>query len=681
MSNLGPQRQNASFNGLLQIPGGVTAQLQQVQDGEGRGTGLFLSSAGVNATTSNSFVASVSGTSVTGAVPRLISDGFGDMVSVKDFGATGDGVTDDYAAFQAAVNTTKLVFVPPGDYYISQTIVMALGYSGLVGHQRMPRIKIDAANGPAVKVTATGSALNEFSRIENIIFRCNGKPSFSPTPNSTNCGIAIDGSPASVAAAVQRFLMYNCRILGFSCGINVASTVNTCLEHIFIEQHTDWSGESGYTAANLYVGVNFDLTPYTPGGISPQASIECVNICVNGRGAPSAATSQCFRLVGEDPRDIFFDRCETAGGNYGWYIQPTSNNYNFDLHIRRPIIDAVSNVGIYVLNWGGYGALTIDGGYIVKSANNTGAGIWIDSSTGVTVTGGLQLIGLALNGVTNDEGIRIRESTAINVNSTLVTNCRYGISVEGSNSCVIANNTVTAGVGSFETAPVLAEGIRLFAGTAATTGNTVIGNVVKGVNSTYKYVYGVTTDSTAANNTVANNQVDYTTVTNPYSFGNNNNFLVYQQQAIATIKSNKVELVSVGGQATYQGNDATYPHKFLDGSGGDLVGLTNAGAWVVLSDRALKEDVAPIAYGLDEILKLEPKSYLFTKEKAIADNGRSPVRLGLIAQDVAEVIPEVVGTLGEFKGIDYTSIIPVLINALKQLNEKVTLLSNVKEPK
>lgn len=105
MSNLGPQQQNGSFGNLLQIPGGVTPQLQQVQDGEGNATGLWLSSAGVNVTTSDSFVASVDGASVTGAIPRLISDGFGDYLSVLDFGALGDGVTDDSPAFQAAINS------------------------------------------------------------------------------------------------------------------------------------------------------------------------------------------------------------------------------------------------------------------------------------------------------------------------------------------------------------------------------------------------------------------------------------------------------------------------------------------------------------------------------------------------------------------------------------------------
>lgn len=43
MSNLGPYQQNQTFDGLLQIPGGVTPQLQQVQDGNGEVTTLLLS--------------------------------------------------------------------------------------------------------------------------------------------------------------------------------------------------------------------------------------------------------------------------------------------------------------------------------------------------------------------------------------------------------------------------------------------------------------------------------------------------------------------------------------------------------------------------------------------------------------------------------------------------------------
>lgn len=137
MSNLGPQQQNASYDGVLQVPGGVTAQLQQVQDGEGRATGLWLSSAGTNATTADSFTASINGTAIPSVIPRLISDGLGDYVSVKDFGATGDGVTDDTIALQLAINTAKsqnigLIFFPSGTYKISDSLTVG-GSFGLKG--------------------------------------------------------------------------------------------------------------------------------------------------------------------------------------------------------------------------------------------------------------------------------------------------------------------------------------------------------------------------------------------------------------------------------------------------------------------------------------------------------------------------------------------------------------------
>ncbi len=42
-----------------------------------------------------------------------------DVVNVKDFGAVGDGVTDDTAAFTAALATLKEVFVPAGTYGVT----------------------------------------------------------------------------------------------------------------------------------------------------------------------------------------------------------------------------------------------------------------------------------------------------------------------------------------------------------------------------------------------------------------------------------------------------------------------------------------------------------------------------------------------------------------------------------
>jgi hypothetical protein len=51
-----------------------------------------------------------------GAVPRALNLRLDDIVSVKDFGAVGDGVTDDTTAIQTAIDTGLSIFLPEGEY-------------------------------------------------------------------------------------------------------------------------------------------------------------------------------------------------------------------------------------------------------------------------------------------------------------------------------------------------------------------------------------------------------------------------------------------------------------------------------------------------------------------------------------------------------------------------------------
>jgi hypothetical protein len=60
-----------------------------------------------------------------GAVTRTVQSRLRDFVSVKDFGAVGDGVTDDTAAIQAALDSgAKLILLPRGDYKITSTLTI-----------------------------------------------------------------------------------------------------------------------------------------------------------------------------------------------------------------------------------------------------------------------------------------------------------------------------------------------------------------------------------------------------------------------------------------------------------------------------------------------------------------------------------------------------------------------------
>ncbi|AGC31500.1 tail fiber protein [Escherichia phage EC1-UPM] len=55
----------------------------------------------------------------TGSVVRTQHDKNAEMVSVKDFGAVGDGVNDDTAAFQKAFATCASIFIPAGTYKVT----------------------------------------------------------------------------------------------------------------------------------------------------------------------------------------------------------------------------------------------------------------------------------------------------------------------------------------------------------------------------------------------------------------------------------------------------------------------------------------------------------------------------------------------------------------------------------
>ena len=62
----------------------------------------------------------------TGAIGRSLDNKLSDFLSVKDFGVTGDGVTDDTTALQvaldAAIDLKKPLYVPSGTYIVSSTL-------------------------------------------------------------------------------------------------------------------------------------------------------------------------------------------------------------------------------------------------------------------------------------------------------------------------------------------------------------------------------------------------------------------------------------------------------------------------------------------------------------------------------------------------------------------------------
>jgi hypothetical protein len=92
-----------------------------------------------------------------------------------------------------------------------------------------------------------------------------------------------------------------------------------------------------------------------------------------------------------------------------------------------------------------------------------------------------------------------------------------------------------------------------------------------------------------------------------------------------------------------------------------------SGSWVTLSDRSVKDDIAPYERGLEAIEKLTPVSFRYKPGTTwFADPDRTR-RFGLVAQDVAEVIPEMVGREGGIATMAPGHLVWVLVNACKEL--------------
>jgi hypothetical protein len=89
------------------------------------------------------------------------------------------------------------------------------------------------------------------------------------------------------------------------------------------------------------------------------------------------------------------------------------------------------------------------------------------------------------------------------------------------------------------------------------------------------------------------------------------------------------------------------------------------------SDKSLKKNVHPIDYGLAEICRINPVTYQWIEDTS------GKTHLGFIAQEIAEVLPEVVeiDEAGRY-GMNYSEVVPVLVQALKELTDKIRNLES-----
>jgi hypothetical protein len=106
------------------------------------------------------------------------------------------------------------------------------------------------------------------------------------------------------------------------------------------------------------------------------------------------------------------------------------------------------------------------------------------------------------------------------------------------------------------------------------------------------------------------------------------------------------------------GVNTTVPSTTLDVSGTITCSDINS-----TSDIKLKENIHSIKDPLDKVMKINGVGFRWKENKEEA--------IGVIAQDIEEVIPEVVKISGDIKTVNYNGLIGVLIEAVKEQQRQI----------
>lgn len=89
------------------------------------------------------------------------------------------------------------------------------------------------------------------------------------------------------------------------------------------------------------------------------------------------------------------------------------------------------------------------------------------------------------------------------------------------------------------------------------------------------------------------------------------------------------------------------------------------------SDIRLKKDINPIDEALQKVNRMRGVTYNWRKDEFPERNMETGLQYGLIAQELEAIIPELVTTDDKgFKAIEYSHLVPVLIEAIKELDAK-----------
>jgi hypothetical protein len=207
----------------------------------------------------------------TGAVATNVQAKLRETVSVKDFGACGDGVTDDTAAIQAAIDSLAssrggTVYVPAGVYKISSTIEMK-SYVRMIGEYGETAYGGDTAD--------AGTELSWFGSSSDVMISFFNARMFTfkgfvleGNSNSDLTGILLDSdnTPSGSQNEFLEFSIRDCKI-GVQWGTSGIAGGSYANDGTRFSGFTIWSSVSGSVGFVVNSGNAGQMSVIENGGI------------------------------------------------------------------------------------------------------------------------------------------------------------------------------------------------------------------------------------------------------------------------------------------------------------------------------------------------------------------------------------------------------------------------------
>jgi hypothetical protein len=351
-------------------------------------------------------------------------------------------------------------------------------------------------------------------------------------------------------------------------------------------------------------------------------------------------SSDCNISVGGTPGGIFSKLGSTA--HYGYVGTYYANPFAFvTANTERMRIDGAGNVGIgtktpnYSLVVAGDGrsdgtkihvSETTKSAAVTMSTPNTALIVGVDGDAGGELLPGssakqciINSVGVypILFGTSNTERMRISSSGNVGIG---VTNPAYKLEINGSSSDSLINNFNVSDASTINIENT----------------DTTIGNIAS------LYLRAGSADCGILIQNRGINQGDIVFVNDTANKGPKETVRIKYTGNVGIGTSNPTEMLDVAGNIRATGT-------------------------ITPSDLRLKTNITPIPSALSKIESLQGVYYNWNREKYPERNFSDEKQIGLIAQDVEKVIPEVVHTDAEgYKSMSYDKLTAVLIEAVKE---------------